>query len=126
MRQPSPCTRGFSPDPTWTTYSRSESTSLALGDRSLVVDTEDCQLTIEFEAAIIATGSSPMQLPGRETDGLRIIGSKEALSLPLLPKLLVVVGGGYIGLELGSVYAKLGISGGRGKRRGGREWRGPR
>jgi len=80
------------------------------GDRSMVVDTENGQVTIEFEAAIIATGSSPMQLPGLETDGLKVIGSKEALSLDSVPERLVVVGGGYIGLELGSVYAKLGSS----------------
>ena len=57
---------------------------------------------------IIATGSKPSTLPGIAPDGERIITSTEALSLKELPKQLLVIGGGIIGLELGSVYARLG------------------
>ncbi len=57
---------------------------------------------------IIATGSKPASLPGVEPDKDRIITSTEALKLPALPQSMVVIGGGVIGLELGSVYARLG------------------
>lgn len=57
---------------------------------------------------IIATGSVPMPLPGIELDGDRIGDSTAALSYTGVPKKLVVVGGGYIGLELGSVWSRLG------------------
>ena len=57
---------------------------------------------------IVATGSKPSTLPFIEVDKKRIITSTEALSLPKLPKSMVVIGGGVIGLELGSVYARLG------------------
>jgi dihydrolipoamide dehydrogenase len=78
------------------------------GDRTLSVATENGQVGIQFEAAIIATGSSPMALDGFPHDGATIIGSSEALSLQAVPERMVVIGAGYIGLELGSVYAKLG------------------
>jgi len=57
---------------------------------------------------IIATGSKPATLPGIAIDKQRIISSTEALSLPEIPKHLIVIGGGVIGVELGSVYARLG------------------
>jgi dihydrolipoamide dehydrogenase len=79
-----------------------------LSDRSLSVDTDDGQVEINFQQAIIATGSSPIELDGFPHDGSKVIGSTEALSLDKIPDRLVVIGGGYIGLELGSVYAKLG------------------
>lgn len=63
---------------------------------------------IEFEKAIIAVGSKPVELPGFKFDGKKIISSTEALYLDKIPKNLAVIGGGYIGLELGTVYAKLG------------------
>ncbi len=77
-------------------------------DRTLSVATENGQVEIQFETAIIATGSRPMALEGFPHDGETIIGSSEALSLPAIPERMVVIGAGYIGLELGSVYAKLG------------------
>ncbi len=63
---------------------------------------------LSFEEAIVATGSVPARVPGFELDGTRVIGSREALSLTEVPRRLVVVGGGYIGLELGSLFRKLG------------------
>lgn len=57
---------------------------------------------------IIATGSKPASLPGVEPDGTRIGTSTEALSYPEVPRHLVVIGAGYIGLEMGSVWMRLG------------------
>jgi dihydrolipoamide dehydrogenase len=57
---------------------------------------------------IIATGSKPSSIPGIEIDKKRIITSTEALELKEIPKHLIVIGGGVIGLELGSVYRRLG------------------
>ena len=61
-----------------------------------------------FEQAILATGSRPIMLPGVAADSKRIIDSTGALEIAEIPSSLLVVGGGYIGLELGSVYAALG------------------
>jgi dihydrolipoamide dehydrogenase len=63
---------------------------------------------LSFEQAIIATGSRPVHLPGIDIDGERVMTSREALQLRTIPERLLVIGGGYIGLELGSVYARLG------------------
>ncbi|MEM8798858.1 MAG: dihydrolipoyl dehydrogenase [Pseudomonadota bacterium] len=57
---------------------------------------------------IIATGSEVAGLPGVELDGKRVISSTEALALPKVPKHMVIIGGGYIGLEMGSVWRRLG------------------
>ncbi len=57
---------------------------------------------------IIATGSKPSVFPGMEIDKKRVITSTEALNMKEIPKNLIVIGGGVIGLELGSVYARLG------------------
>ncbi len=57
---------------------------------------------------VLATGSEPSSLPGIDFDGKNIVSSAEALSFESVPKQLIVVGGGYIGLELGSVWARLG------------------
>ena len=57
---------------------------------------------------MLATGSSPVELPFAKFDGKNIISSTEALSLPVVPNHLIVVGGGVIGLELGSVWMRLG------------------
>jgi dihydrolipoamide dehydrogenase len=64
--------------------------------------------TLTFEHAIIATGSRPVAVPNVSIDSPRVMDSTAALDLPDVPKSLLVVGGGYIGLELGSVYAALG------------------
>ncbi|MBB4211986.1 dihydrolipoamide dehydrogenase [Rhodothalassium salexigens DSM 2132] len=64
--------------------------------------------TIGFKNAVIATGSRVTPLKGVEPDGERVITSTEALSLTKVPKHLLVIGGGYIGLEMGSVWRRLG------------------
>ncbi|HBL48031.1 MAG TPA: dihydrolipoyl dehydrogenase, partial [Planctomycetaceae bacterium] len=64
--------------------------------------------TIQFKYAIVATGSSPAVPPVFDLDDDRIMDSSGALELADIPAKLLVVGGGYIGLEMGSVYAALG------------------
>ncbi|WP_435320973.1 dihydrolipoyl dehydrogenase [Haloarchaeobius sp. TZWSO28] len=71
-------------------------------------ETADGTLEIEFENAIIATGSRPMTLDGFDVDDGPILDSRQALELSTVPSKLVVVGGGYIGMELGTVFRKLG------------------
>jgi dihydrolipoamide dehydrogenase len=63
---------------------------------------------VQFEHAILATGSTPAIPPMLKVDDPRVMDSTLALELPEIPKSLLVVGGGYIGLELGTVYAALG------------------
>jgi dihydrolipoamide dehydrogenase len=65
-------------------------------------------VTLNAPKIIIATGSKPASLKGVEVDKKRIITSTEALNLKEIPKHLIIIGGGVIGLELGSVYARLG------------------
>ena len=64
--------------------------------------------TIEFRNCIVATGAKPIEIPGFAFDGKSVIGAKDALELEQLPARMVVIGGGVIGLELGTAYAKLG------------------
>ena len=73
-----------------------------------VVAADGTQQTVNTERVIIATGSKPSSIPGVVCDKKRIITSTEALSLENVPEKLIVIGGGVIGLELGSVYARLG------------------
>ena len=63
---------------------------------------------LTFDRIIIATGSRPTVVPSLKLDSPRLMDSTSALDLPDVPKTLLVIGGGYIGLELGSVYATLG------------------
>ncbi len=69
---------------------------------------EGKETTILSDKTIISTGSEPTSIPGIEFDEEKIISSTGALSLSKLPKKMVVVGGGYIGLEMGSVWSRLG------------------
>ena len=69
---------------------------------------EDKTETIATDKIIIATGSKPASLPNIKIDKKRIISSTEALALQEIPKHLMVVGGGVIGVEIGSVFARLG------------------
>ena len=67
--------------------------------------------TMEFldpRDVIVATGSRPVELPGVALDGEQVVGSAELLSTDVLPERLVLVGGGYVGIELGCAFAKLG------------------
>jgi dihydrolipoamide dehydrogenase len=64
--------------------------------------------TIDVDYIILATGSEPTKIPALSINSPRVLDSSGALDLPEVPKTLLVVGGGYIGLELGSVYAALG------------------
>ena len=73
-----------------------------------VTDKDGKESLITTKNMILATGSKPNFFPGMEPDKKRIITSTEALKLKEIPKKMLVIGGGVIGLELGSVYARLG------------------
>ncbi|HKT55038.1 MAG TPA: dihydrolipoyl dehydrogenase [Caulobacteraceae bacterium] len=79
------------------------------GEGKVKVTAEDGgKTTLETKNIVIATGSEPAPLPGVEVDQIRIVDSTGALSLPEVPGSLVVIGAGIIGLELGSVWRRLG------------------
>ena len=79
------------------------------GAGKVEVKAEDGQVTtLEARNILIATGSEPSPLAGVEVDQKRIVDSTGALSLPEVPKCLIVIGAGIIGLELGSVWRRLG------------------
>ena len=73
-----------------------------------ITDNKNNKTIIEADKVIISTGSEPVSLPGIKIDEKSIISSTGALSLNAVPKKMVVVGGGYIGLEMGSVWSRLG------------------
>lgn len=77
-------------------------------DKNTIKISGEKEQTITANKIIIATGSKPNYFPGMEPDKKRIITSTEALNMQEIPKHLIVIGGGVIGLELGSVYARLG------------------
>ena len=84
-------------------------TARILGSGSLEVESADNTSTlVHSKHILIATGSQPVSLPSVPFDGERIVSSAEALSFENVPEHLVVIGGGYIGLELGSVWKRLG------------------
>ena len=74
----------------------------------IVSDKNKNEKIFESENIIIATGSSPVSLPGVEFDENKILSSTGALSISKVPKKMIIVGGGYIGLEMGSVWSRLG------------------
>jgi len=85
--------------------------------RGKVLDAKTVEVTLKSgekrrvsatKGLVIATGSATIQVPGFEFDGERVIGAREAVSLRKIPKRLVVIGGGVIGLELGMVYQSFG------------------
>jgi len=79
------------------------------GTGQVVVKAQDgSETTLETKNIVIATGSEPTPLPGVTVDNTRIVDSTGALILPEVPKKLVVIGAGVIGLELGSVWRRLG------------------
>ncbi len=69
---------------------------------------EGGETTLEAKSILVATGSEPIELPFLKFDGKVVVSSTEALNFDKVPEHLVVVGGGYIGLELGSVWRRLG------------------
>ena len=73
-----------------------------------ILDEKNKQTSIESKNIILCTGSEPTSLPGIKFDEHKIVSSTGALSLSKVPSKMVVVGGGYIGLEMGSVWARLG------------------
>jgi len=77
-------------------------------DRTVVVRTPAGERVIEGDTVIVATGSRAASLPFLKPDGRTVLTSTEALELPEVPKSLLVIGAGAIGLEMGSVYRRLG------------------
>ncbi len=77
-------------------------------DKARITSQDGTTSTFEFENAIIATGSHPQELPGFPVDGKFVIDSNEALGLMKVPEDMVIIGAGYISVELGIMFAKLG------------------
>jgi dihydrolipoamide dehydrogenase len=78
------------------------------GPQSMKIAGAGGETELQFEHCILATGSSPTRVPSLALDSPRMMDSTSGLELPDVPASLLVVGGGYIGLELGTVYATLG------------------
>ena len=78
------------------------------GPTTMSVKTASGEQQVTADYIVLATGSHPTNIPALSIDSPRVLDSTGALDLPEIPKTLLVVGGGYIGLELGSVYAALG------------------
>tara|TARA_B100000900_G_scaffold75862_1_gene60691 strand:+ start:44 stop:1444 length:1401 start_codon:yes stop_codon:yes gene_type:complete len=74
----------------------------------LIKDENNKEIVIQTEKTVLATGSLPTSLPGIEIDEKTIVSSTGVLSLEKVPSKMIVVGGGYIGLEMGSVWSRLG------------------
>ena len=87
---------------------RYEGTASFTAPGKLTVSGQDGETELEAERIIIATGSSSVILPGIEIDGERVGTSTDALTYDKVPEHLIVIGAGYIGLELGSVWNRLG------------------
>jgi len=73
-----------------------------------IIDDKKKKIIINSDKIVISTGSEPVSLPGIKFDEKIIVSSTGALSLNAVPKKMVIVGGGYIGLEMGSVWSRLG------------------
>ena len=87
---------------------RIQSQARLVGHGKVEIEGKDGKTTVSAKHIIIATGSKPASLPGVQIDGERVVTSTEALSFGEVPKHFVVIGAGYIGLELGSVWLRLG------------------
>jgi dihydrolipoamide dehydrogenase len=86
-----------------------QGTARLVGDKQVEVTFQkQKERLLRGESILLATGSRPVEVPGMPFDGEGIISSTEALSFDAVPKKLGIVGGGYIGLELGSVWMRLG------------------
>jgi len=82
--------------------------SLKSSNKISVINSKNKEIIIDTENVVISTGSEPVSLPGIKFDEKVILSSTGALSLNVVPKKMVVIGGGYIGLEMGSVWSRLG------------------
>src|SRR5688572_16395370 len=78
------------------------------GPRSMTIAGKGGETALQFEHCVLATGSHPTRIPSLSLESPQMMDSTSALDMPDLPRSLLVIGGGYIGLELGSVYATLG------------------
>ena len=87
---------------------RLEGTARLLAPGRLAVEGAGGRDDVEARHVLVATGSEPIALPGFEFDGKRIVTSEEALAFETVPERLLVIGAGAVGLELGSVWARLG------------------
>jgi dihydrolipoamide dehydrogenase len=85
-------------------------TARIVGPNEVAVQTAEGEKRFTADNIVIATGSSPIQIPGFAFADGPVLDSTKALALSEIPKRLVVVGGGYIGLELGGMFAKLGTA----------------
>lgn len=85
-----------------------QGTGRFIGPDRVAVENDDGVVHFRFEHAIIATGSRPIEISTLPFDGVRVVDSTGALLFDVVPERLVVVGGGYIGIELGTAYAMLG------------------
>jgi dihydrolipoamide dehydrogenase len=79
-----------------------------VSDKEIEIRKDDTKTTIESENFIIATGTTPIELPMLRNDGQSIIGAREAIDIPQVPETMLVVGAGPIGLEMATVYNTLG------------------
>jgi len=83
-------------------------TARFVDEETVRVEEEHNAENVKFENAVIATGSQPIEIPGLEFDKEKIISSRELLNLEEVPEEIVVVGGGYIGMEAVTKFAKFG------------------
>ena len=83
-------------------------TARLAADRTVVVRTAEGERTLAADKIIVATGSRAASLPFLKPDGRTVITSTEALTLPEVPKSLLVIGAGAVGLEMGAIYRRLG------------------
>lgn len=82
--------------------------AVATSPNQVQVETQKGRIELQTDKLIIATGSCSVQIPEIPFDGTTIISSKEALFLPEIPKTMAIIGGGFIGCELGCFYAAIG------------------
>ncbi len=93
---------------------KSHKVDVLMGDAKVIaknkveITAKDGKKTVEAKNVVIAVGSTPIEVPGFAFDGSSVWSSTDALAPKQLPKRMIVIGGGYIGLELGLVYHKLG------------------
>ena len=86
-----------------------EGTARIAAPGKVTVEGKDGQKTVEAKNIIIATGARPRSLPGLDVDGKYILTSREALAMTKLPKSMVVIGAGAIGVEFASVFNSFGV-----------------